>query len=115
MTIKTPEQIAESVRHGEGYALDEVVSLDGWGIQELLTAAIEADRAQIIADMIEDANPGHERGSDVNRYRILLASRSGRSTREWTGLALDDDAAIEQAEDANPGYEVHTYGPDVLS
>lgn len=49
----------------------------------------------------------------VEKYRILLASSSGR-TREWRGLAMSEDAAIEYAEAANPGFDVHTLGPDLM-
>lgn len=49
----------------------------------------------------------------MDHYWILLANGASR-TREWQGLALDEDSAIELAERENPGYDVHTIGAKVI-
>lgn len=47
-----------------------------------------------------------------SRYLVLLGPRGGR-WREWRGIAASWDDAIEKAEAANPGWDVHTAGLDV--
>lgn len=46
------------------------------------------------------------------RYRILLANANGSATREWLGIARDEDAAIEAAEEKHAGFDVHTVGAE---
>lgn len=51
--------------------------------------------------------------SESDWLLLLMPDSGAHRTREWRGRAVDADAAIEQAMDENPGWSVHTFGPDV--
>lgn len=44
-----PADIADEVRWENGMALDEIIQIDGWKLQELLESAIVADRKARLA------------------------------------------------------------------
>ncbi len=78
------------------------------GFEAALTGDWHADGGTLIQHM-QDAHTPHAVPVDTYHATLTHAPHNGRY-REWKGTAASWDDACEAAEDANPGWQVHTCG-----
>ena len=72
--------------------------------EDILTAGIVLSSVSLVAPVTP---------SESDWLLLLMPDSGAHRTREWRGRAVDADTAIEWAMDENPGWSVHTFGPDV--
>lgn len=70
-------------------------------------------RAEALAALVAAAGVTPQEPAGQAWLVLLMPDSGAHKTREWRGVSASEDDAIERAMNDNPGWSVHTFGPDV--
>lgn len=110
MTDPTPEQIEAAAKALYcAVRCVDVSTFEDW--PEWVSA--EKYREHASAALVAAAGAAPQEPSEQAWLALLMPDSGAHKTREWRGVSASEDDAIERAMNENPGWSVHTFGPDV--